>query len=78
MAAKALEFFFSSWNLDPFRSILPGICLNIDTLTAFTKKNSIIIIADIINYSIVLKSPAREWWFVNISTKVLRIKAKLQ
>ena len=32
---KALEPFFSSWNLEPFRSILPDTCLNIDTLTVF-------------------------------------------
>ena len=34
-AAKALDSFFSLWNLEPFRSILPDICLNVDTLTAF-------------------------------------------
>ena len=33
--AKALETFFSLWNLEPFRSILPDTCLNVDTLTAF-------------------------------------------
>ena len=33
-AAKALEPFFSPWNLDPFRSILPDTCLNVNTLTA--------------------------------------------
>ena len=33
--AKALEPFFSLWNLEPFRSILPDTCLNVDTLTAF-------------------------------------------
>ena len=32
---KALEPFFSLWNLEPFRSILPDTCLNVDTLTAF-------------------------------------------
>jgi hypothetical protein len=32
--AKALESFFSLWNLDPFRSILPDTCLDVDTLTA--------------------------------------------
>ena len=30
--AKALETF---WNLEPFRSILPDTCLNVDTLTIF-------------------------------------------
>ena len=34
-AAKTLEPFFSLWNLDPFRSILPDTCLNVETLTAF-------------------------------------------
>lgn len=34
-AAKALEPFFSLWNLDLFRSILLDTCLNVDTLTAF-------------------------------------------
>ena len=33
--AKALDLFFSLWNLEPFRSILPDTCLNVDTLTAF-------------------------------------------
>ena len=32
---KALEPFFSLWNLDPLRSILPDTCLNVDTLAAF-------------------------------------------
>ena len=32
---KALEPFYSLWNLDPFRSILPNICLDVDTLTVF-------------------------------------------
>ena len=34
-ASKTLEPFYSLWNLDPFRSILPDTCLNVDTLTAF-------------------------------------------
>ena len=34
-ASKVLGPFFSLWNLDPFRSILPDTCLNVDTLTAF-------------------------------------------
>ena len=34
-ASKTLGPFFSLWNLDPFRSILPDTCLNVDTLTAF-------------------------------------------
>ena len=33
--AKALEPFFSLWNLDLFRSIFPNICLDVDTLTVF-------------------------------------------
>ena len=32
---KSLEPFFSSWNLDFFRSTVPNICLNIDTLQAY-------------------------------------------
>ena len=32
---KSLEPFFSSWNLDFFRSTVPNICLDIDTLQAF-------------------------------------------
>ena len=34
-ATKAMDFFFSLWNLEPFRSILPDTCLNVDTLTVF-------------------------------------------
>ena len=34
-ASKTLAPFYSLWNLDPFRSILPDTCLNVDTLTAF-------------------------------------------
>ena len=33
---KSVEPFFSSWNLDFFRSIVPDICLNTDNLQAFT------------------------------------------
>ena len=36
--SKVIKFgepFFSSWNLDFFRSTIPDICLNIDTLQAF-------------------------------------------
>ena len=29
---KVIELFFSLWNLDPLRSILPDICLNVSTL----------------------------------------------
>jgi hypothetical protein len=32
---KVLEPFFSLWNLDPFRSLLPEICLNVTTLEMF-------------------------------------------
>ena len=32
--AKALIFFYSFWNLEPFRSVLPDICLNVTTLQA--------------------------------------------
>ena len=34
-AVKILEPFYSLWNLDPFRSILPDICLHVSTLEAF-------------------------------------------
>ena len=34
-AVKSLGPLYSLWNLDPFRSILPGICLNVDTLQVF-------------------------------------------
>ena len=34
-AVKILEPFFSLWNLDPLRSILPDICLHVSTLEAF-------------------------------------------
>ena len=33
---KFIEPFFSSWNLDFFRSTIPDICLNIDNLQAFS------------------------------------------
>ena len=36
LAAKAFLFFYSFWNLDLFRSIIPNICLNITTLQALT------------------------------------------
>ena len=32
---KLLEPFYSLWNLDPFRSLLPDICLNVTTLEVF-------------------------------------------
>ena len=32
---KLLELFFSVWNLDPLRSVLPEICLNVNTLQSF-------------------------------------------
>ena len=34
-AFKILEPFYSLWNLDPLRSILPDICLHVSTLEAF-------------------------------------------
>ena len=34
-SVKLLEPFFSMWNLDPFRSLLPDICLNVTTLQVF-------------------------------------------
>ena len=34
-AIKLIQPFYSLWNLDPFRSVFPDICLNIDTLQAF-------------------------------------------
>ena len=34
--AKVLVAFYSLWNLDIFRSILPNICLHVTTLQAFT------------------------------------------
>ena len=34
-AVKILELFYSLWNLDPLRSILPDICLHVSTLEAF-------------------------------------------
>ena len=34
-AVKLIEPFYSLWNLDPFRSVLPDICLNVSTLQAF-------------------------------------------
>ena len=33
-ATKALIFFYSFWNLELFRSVLPDICLNVNTLQA--------------------------------------------
>ena len=33
-AVKSFEPFFSMWNLDPLRSILPDICLHVSTLEA--------------------------------------------
>ena len=34
-AVKIIELFYSLWNLDPLRSILPDICLHVSTLEAF-------------------------------------------
>ena len=34
MVAKTCLFFYSLWNLDLFRSIIPNICLNVTTLQA--------------------------------------------
>ena len=34
-SVKLFEPFFSLWNLDPFRSLLPDICLNVTTLQVF-------------------------------------------
>ena len=34
-AVKLTEPFYSMWNLDPFRSVIPDICLNVSTLQSF-------------------------------------------
>ena len=34
-SVRLIEPFFSMWNLDPFRSLFPDICLNITTLEVF-------------------------------------------
>ena len=34
-SVKLFEPFFSMWNLDPFRSVLPDFCLNVTTLEMF-------------------------------------------
>ena len=55
--AKALIFFYSFWNLEPFRSVLPDICLNVTTLQALALEYTVALypfILIVISYFIIL------------------------
>ena len=55
--AKVLLFFCSFWNLEPFRSVLPDICLNVTTLQALALEYTVALypfILIVISYFIIL------------------------
>ena len=68
-ASKTLGPFFSLWNLDPFRSILPDTCLNVDTLTAFALEACVALyplVLTIVSYCLIELYDRNIWYIVVI------------
>ena len=66
-ASKSLLPFFSLLNLDPFRSLLPDICLNIDTLTAFAMEACFAVyplVLMVVSYLLILLYDQNVWCIV--------------
>ena len=66
-ASKSFLPFFSLLNLDPFRSLLPDICLNVDTLTAFAMEACFAVyplVLMVVSYLLILLYDRNVWCIV--------------